>query len=83
MAKPKKQTKLFGFDFFNYWSTTNYIFLIAGIILLIVGYYFMSIRPWDSNASLNISPIILIIAYLIVLPASILYSKKKKEEESK
>lgn len=79
MAKEKR--KFVNFNFVNYWTTTNYLLLGIGIILLVVGYYLMSVGSWDSYASLNISPIILLLAYLVVLPAAILYNKNKKGEE--
>lgn len=60
-----------------YWDKKNYIFLLAGFILLITGYYVMSIGSWDSTESLIISPIILVIAYILIFPMAI-FSKKKE-----
>ncbi len=53
-----------------------------GVFLLIVGFYFMSIGPYDSTISLTISPLVLMIAYLIIFPLSILSSSKNKEAET-
>jgi len=82
MAKIKKQnSRKSGFvsPFKNYWSKENYIFLGVGILLLFVGYIFMAQGNWDSSISLTLSPIVLIIAYLIVFPLSIFYKKKLKK----
>jgi len=80
MAKVKKQNqKRFNFvsPFSNYWHKENYIFLAAGIILLIVGYLLMGQGKWDNQISLSLSPVVLLIAYLVFFPLSIFYSKKK------
>lgn len=76
-AAPKKNLVS---PFKIYWEKKNYIFLFLGFALLILGYYIMSIGPWDSTASLVISPIILVIAYILIFPLSI-FSKKKESVE--
>lgn len=84
MAKVKKTktSKFFSTNlFFNYWGKENYILLGIGILLIIAGNYLLSIKPWDSSASLNIAPIVLLIAYIVVLPLSIFYRKKKDKTE--
>ncbi len=67
--------------FFIYWEKSNYFLLILGIILLIIGFFAMSIGSWDSTSSLVISPIILFIAYVLIFPIAILYRKKSKSED--
>lgn len=65
-----------------YWEKKNYVFLFLGFVLLILGYYVMSIGPWDSTASLVLSPIILVIAYILIFPLSIFSKKKESAEKS-
>lgn len=79
MAKMKKQNYKKGFisPFSNYWQKENYIFLSLGIIALILGYTVMGQGEWDNALSLTISPIILLIAYLVFFPLSIFYKKRK------
>jgi hypothetical protein len=84
MAKAKKRSsvktaKMLPSPFNTYWEKNDYILLIAGIVVAIVGYYFMSIGPWNSNESLHYSPIILFIAYVIIFPLAIIYRKKKNQ----
>lgn len=67
--------------FKNYWENTNYILLGVGVFILVVGFYLMTFGPWDNPISLSISPIVLLLAYLIVFPISILYKKKKRGTE--
>ena len=74
-AKKKKQIKLQS-PFKNYWNTKNYIFLGIGVGIIILGFIFMAQGPWDSTSSLYLSPIILLIAYIVVFPLSILYKQK-------
>ncbi len=71
--------KAFTSPFNIYWEKRNYFFFYLGFILLIVGFYFMSVGKWNSTASLIISPIILVLAYVFIFPAAILYRNKTKE----
>jgi len=63
-----------------YWEKQNYLFLFLGFVVIIIGFYLMTIGPWDSVPSLVISPILLFIGYVLIFPASILFRKGKKEE---
>ncbi len=59
-------------------KTNLYIFLIA-VATLIVGYILMAIGKTYDAMSLYISPIILTIGYVVILPMSILYKRNKSE----
>lgn len=61
-------------------TTGNYILFATSLLMLIVGYWMMSIDPHDSFLSLTLSPIVIMSAYAIVLPAAIL--KKFKQSEN-
>jgi membrane protein YdbS with pleckstrin-like domain len=77
IKKHTKQTKKASVSPFNiYWEKKNYYLLIAGFLIIITGFYFMSIGSWNSFPSLVISPILLIIGYVLVFPLSIFYRKK-------
>lgn len=60
-----------------YWDKTNYYLFGLGIFLIIIGFYFMGQGEWNSYSSLVISPILLFIGFVIVIPASILFRKKE------
>ena len=64
-----------------YWDTKNYLLLGAGILIAIVAFIFMSVDPWDSNASLIISPILLFFAYFLIFPLSI-FARKKEDNNN-
>lgn len=75
--KSKKQNKALVSPFNNYWDRTNYIIFGVGIGIIIIGFILMAQDPWDNSLSLSLSPVVLLIAYLIVFPFSILYRKKR------
>jgi uncharacterized membrane protein len=77
----KKTKKSFSSPFKIYWENKNYFFFYLGFLLLIVGYYVMSIGKWNSVPSLIFSPIILVITYIFVFPAAILFRNKNKSEQ--
>lgn len=63
---------------FNSWSFNqdNYIIFVIGIIILLIGYFLMATGSVNSFQSLSLSPVLLIIGYLILIPAALLYRKK-------
>ncbi len=58
----------------------NFMILAFGVILLAVGYIFMAI-PDDPDAFLTrtLSPIILVIGYLVVIPIGLFYRDKSNQ----
>ena len=88
MAKTvKKKTlrttkKVLASPFSIYWEKQNYIILISAAVLLIIGYFVMSIDPWNSIPAIVVSPIILLIVYILIVPAAILFTKKDKENKT-
>ena len=65
---------------FNSWSFSrkNYFLFIAGIICIILGYIIMALGKTYSFQSLSLSPIILTIGYLVLIPSALLYKEKEK-----
>jgi hypothetical protein len=78
--KVKKEKKTFVSPFKDYWTKENYIIFAVGFIVVFIGFLLMSQGPYDNPVSLHISPIVLLVAYLIIFPLSILFKKKKIEE---
>ena len=82
MAKVKrkgKQQKATTSPFKDYWDKKNYVFLGLGLLIIIFGFIFMSEGPWDNPVSLTLSPIVLLVAYIIIFPLSIFFRKKKEQ----
>ena len=75
----RSSKKGFTSPFKIYWEKKNYFFFYLGFVLLIIGYYVMSMGKWNSTESLVISPIILVITYIFIFPAAILYRRRSKE----
>ena len=76
-----KQTKKVRVPPFNiYWEKKNYHFLALGIIVIIIGFYLMSVGAWNSFSSLVIAPILLVVGYVLIFPLSIFYRKNDKKD---
>ena len=59
----------------------NLYLLAVGLGMLIIGYIMMAQPPVDSFWSLSASPVVLMVAYLIVIPFAIMYGRKKKNND--
>ena len=70
-------------DLFGSWSfnKTNYLLLLSGILLIILGYIIMAYGEVNSFQSLTLAPIILFFGYIILIPSALIYkgSKIKKD----
>ncbi len=55
----------------------NYILFVIGVILLAVGYTVMASGTVNSFKSLTLAPILLFLGYVVVIPAALIYRKKK------
>ena len=80
--KSRVQKKTLESPFSIYWVKQNYVFLSAGLALILAGFYFLAQGPWNSFSSLVISPILLFLGYVVVFPVSIFYRKKKEQKHS-
>ena len=84
MAKPVtkakktagKQKKEMFFPF----GKENFIIIAIGIVVLIIGYFFLSQNPPDGTGPMVIAPILLVLGYCVIIPYGIL--KKPKSEET-
>ena len=65
----------------NKWifTNTNYLIFLIGLLTIFAGYIIMANGEVYSNQSLIISPLMLFIGYIILIPSALLY--KKKEED--
>ena len=62
-------------------TTINYILFGIGLALIIVGYLVMAAGEVNSFQSLTLAPIMLFIAYIIVIPAALIYREKSSDVE--
>ena len=63
----------------------NLRILMIGLILIVLGYVAMSQPPFDSFLSMTVAPVVLLFAFLVVIPYSIFYGhfNGKKKSNSK
>lgn len=61
----------------------NYAIIALGIALAVYGMYLLSIGPVDNQKTLNVAPIVLGLAYLVVIPLGILFPNKEVENSQK
>jgi|TARA_B110000116_G_scaffold245028_1_gene235843 hypothetical protein len=54
---------------------TNYILFLIGLLTLILGYYLMASGSVNSFQSLTLSPILLFLGYIIIIPFALVYRK--------
>jgi hypothetical protein len=57
----------------------NYQILLAGVAVIIAGYFALSAKPWDNPIALTVAPILLVLGYCVIIPIGIIYRKKKSE----
>lgn len=54
----------------------NYFLFIAGLLVIVLGYVLMGTGGLNSTQSLTVSPIVLLLGYLVIIPIAILFKKK-------
>lgn len=59
----------------------NVILIAFGVLLLVIGFFCLAQGPADNPVSLTVAPLILTIAYLVVIPVGILLGGKKQDKE--
>ena len=61
-------------------SKKNLILIGVGILLLVIGFICLATGPADNPVSLSVAPIILTIAYVVIIPLGILFSGKDENK---
>jgi len=71
-----------GNTLFKGWSfdRINYLFLLAGIILIVLGYVVMAMGETNSFWSLTLAPILLFLGYLVMVPLALIYRHKSDNQ---
>ena len=79
MSTNNQQNKISLFDEWAF-GRINYILFGFGLGLVIFGYFFMANGEVDSFQSLTLAPIMLFLGYIVVIPISLVYRDKEKED---
>ncbi len=62
-------------------SKKNILIVAIGILLVAVGFFCLAQGPADNPVSLTVAPLVLVFAYLVVVPFGILWGGKKKKSD--
>ena len=57
----------------------NIILIALGVLLLVIGFICLATGPADNPVSLTVAPLILVAAYLVVIPVGILWKGKSQD----
>ena len=79
MGQIKTKSKMSESPFAWHFEKKNLILFVFGLLIIIVGYIFLSIGPYDSFSSLTIAPILLILGYIVFIPLSIIFIKTDRK----
>lgn len=58
----------------------NIILIAIGVLLLIIGFFCLATGPAENPVSLTVAPLILVLAYVVVIPFGILFGGKKQDK---
>lgn len=58
----------------------NILLVALGALLIVIGFVCLAQGPADNPVSLTVAPIILIFAYLVVIPLGILWGGKNQKK---
>jgi hypothetical protein len=59
----------------------NILIVAVGVLLLVAGFFCLAQGPAENPVSLTVAPLILVFAYLVVVPLGILWGSKKKKSD--
>lgn len=62
----------------KFFGKSNYLGILVGACLLVLGFFLLSRGPADNKLALNVAPFILFIAFVVVIPVSILLNRDKE-----
>ncbi|MDZ4712806.1 MAG: hypothetical protein SGI89_10855 [bacterium] len=62
-------------------TSKNYMLIGLGVVIIILGYFFMSANSVDGFLPTTVAPILLIFGYCVVVPIGILYKDKNVNEK--
>jgi hypothetical protein len=62
-----------------FFKKINIVIILVSVATLIAGYIFLATGKTNSTESLTIAPLILILAYFVLIPLGILWGKKETE----
>ena len=58
----------------------NLILIAVGVLMLVIGFICLASGPADNPVSLTVAPLILVVAYIVIIPLGILFTGKKQDK---
>ncbi len=64
----------------NPWSKQHYIYLAAGIGVILVGFGLLAsgLNQWDNPLAVSVAPVVLVLGYCVLIPLAIMWIGKKQ-----
>jgi hypothetical protein len=62
-------------------ESANYMILLAGVVVILLGYGALSMGPWDGFMPLTVAPILLVLGYCVIIPVGIVYRRKTSPKQ--
>ncbi len=58
----------------------NLVLIAVGVLLLVIGFLCLATGPAENPISLTVAPLVLCLAYLVIIPLGILWKGKKEDK---
>jgi hypothetical protein len=58
------------------YTRVNAYLALASVATLVLGYIALGVKPWNSWVSMNVAPVLLVLGYCVLVPATIIYHRK-------
>ncbi len=75
-GKRTKKEEVFPFE------RENYIILLVGLVVIVLGYLALSEKTVEGFLPLTVAPILLVAGYCVIIPIGIMYRKKSRKDEN-
>jgi len=66
----------------NPWSRQHYIYLAAGVGVIILGFVLLStgLNQWDNPLAVSVAPVVLVLGYCVAIPFAIMWTGRAKSD---
>ena len=61
----------------------NLQILVAGLVVIVLGYIAMAQPPVDGFLTMTVAPLLLMLAFAVIIPYAIMYGHKRSKQEPK
>ncbi len=65
----------------NFFGKKNHLIIVIAVLVLSLGFFLLGRGPADNKTALNVAPLVLVFAYLVIIPIGILMSGEKDSKK--